>query len=116
MRRVPRGLWRRSLLGAPAERPRPRGEADRGRGGEAVRREGREGRRRRRRGAVRGRDTARGEVRADQERGAAGRAGPARGQVAAGQASDDAGECPAWPTAEFGLTVPKGLHKLEELM
>src|SRR3712207_8727135 len=50
-----------------------------------------------RRGLVRGRITARGKVRAGQERGAASRAGPACGQVAAGQAGDDAGECPARP-------------------
>src|SRR3954468_17933456 len=95
MHRVPRGLRCRPLLGPPAERLRPRGEADRTRGGEAVRQEGQEERRCRRRGPVRGRGTARDEVRADQERGAAGRAGPARGQVAAGEATDHGGERPA---------------------
>jgi glyoxylase-like metal-dependent hydrolase (beta-lactamase superfamily II) len=74
-----------------------RGEADRARGGQAVRQEGQEERRRGCRGAVRGRVPARHQVRADQDRGAAGRAGPARGQVAAGQAADDADERPTRP-------------------
>ena len=48
--------------------------------------------------------------------GAAGHAGLAFSSIAAGQAADDAGERHRGLATEFGLTVPKGIGRLDELM
>src|SRR3954454_25188763 len=103
-------------MGAYAYRSRSHGEVDCTRSGQTLREEGQEERCGRCRGDLRGGLSTRREVRTGQDRGAAGHPGLACGAVAVGQEQTMLANAMRGLATEFGITVPKGMQKLDELM